>query len=339
MNSPSPTPPSAPTPAVAGRLRPALTAAVRRLLAWRAGLLALRSLHRYLSINGTERAVVLAGQTFSAVIPLLIVVSTVVSSKGGLQIADDLTRRFHLSGNAADAVHTLFAQPPGTTQSITVGSVLLLVVSGLSMSRTLQRIYEAAWQLPPRGLRGTLGGLAALGLLLTQILLLSLLAGFLHSAPASSVLTLAVRSVVSVALWLALQYLLLGRRVAWRRLIPGAVAAGVGQQGIAALSTLWIPHVIERNATRYGAIGVSFALLSWLVLIALVLVLAAAVSVEFGGGPALPNPAAGIGPAAPRPLARLLGTDDAGDGAAAQSREVRPAPGGEPAGHGGDRRP
>ena len=41
---------------------------------------------------------------------------------------------------------------------------LLLVLSGLSLARTMQRTYEAAWQLAPRGLRGTAGGVAALTL-------------------------------------------------------------------------------------------------------------------------------------------------------------------------------
>ena len=85
---------------------------------------------------------------------------------------------------------------------------------------------------------------------------------------------------------------------------------GCGQQGVAALSTLWIPIVVENNATRYGAIGVSFALLSWLVLISIVLVAAAAVSVELGRRPAPPPPAAGSELKLFGTLARLLGADE-----------------------------
>ena len=76
------------------------------------------------------------------------------------------------------------------------------------------------------------------------------------------------------------------------------------------MSTLWIPIVVGNNATRYGAIGVSFALLSWLVLISIVLVAAAAVSVELGGGPPLPRPAAGSELKLFGTLARLLGADE-----------------------------
>ena len=155
-----------------------------------------------------------------------------------------------------------------------------------------------------------MGGVAALALLLTQILLLSLVAGFLRSVPAGSALELVVRACAASGVWLALQYLLLGRRIPWRRLVPGAIVAGCGQQGVAAVSTLWIPIVVRNNATRYGAIGVSFALLSWLVLISIVLVAAAAVSVELGGGPPLPRPAAGSELKLFGTLARLLGADE-----------------------------
>ena len=133
-----------------------------------------------------------------------------------------------------------------------------------------------------------------------------------------------VRVAASSALWLALQYLLLGGRLPWRRLLPGAVACGVGQQAVTAVSTLWIPRVVEQNAIRYGAIGVSFALLSWLVLISFVLVAAAAVSVELGHGPPVPARDITHGPMAL--MARLLGTE----GATAPSPDEAPLAGPRP---------
>jgi hypothetical protein len=88
------------------------------------------------------------------------------------------------------------------------------------------------------------------------------------------------------------------------------VAAGAGQQVVAELSTFWIPRLIENNATRYGTIGVSFALLSWLVVISIVLVAAAAASVELGGGPPPAPPPAGTAPALLVNLGRLTGLAD-----------------------------
>jgi membrane protein len=244
--------------------------------------LPMRILRRYVAIRGTERSLVIAGQCFTAIIPLLIVVVTLTSSADGEALANTINLRFHLTGTAADAVTTLFGKPPGAQSAISLGSVILLIASGLSLSRTLQRTYEAAWELPAPGLRGTMHGLAALGILLSQIMLLSLLASLLRDLPGATLLTFVVRSMFAVVVWLALQYVLLGRRIPWRRLLPGALIAGLGQQLVTAASAIWMPHLITTNTARYGVIGVAFALLSWLLVIAVVLVIAAAVSGELG---------------------------------------------------------
>src|SRR3954453_8398835 len=125
------------TPDSLGRLRAVLAPVTRALLTWRSASLVLRCLHRYLSIDGTQRALVLAGQAFSALIPLLIVLSTLVSSHGGTGFATALVGAFRLAGNTPDAVTKLFAQPPGASTSVSLGSALLLGLSGLSLVNTV----------------------------------------------------------------------------------------------------------------------------------------------------------------------------------------------------------
>ncbi len=239
-------------------------------------------LRRYIAIRGTDKALVIGGQCFTAIIPLLIVVVTLTSNADGEALAQQINDRFHLTGVPAEAVESLFGRPPGAQSAITISSVVLLLASGLSLSRSLQRTYEAAWELSPRGLRGTVDGLAALGILLSQILLLSLLAGLLREFPGGSIITFVVRSAVATLVWLALQYVLLSRRVPWRLLIPGALVGGIGQQVVNAASAVWMPILITTNTIRYGVIGVAFSLLSWLLVIAFVLVVAAVISGELG---------------------------------------------------------
>jgi uncharacterized BrkB/YihY/UPF0761 family membrane protein len=91
------------------------------------------------------------------------------------------------------------------------------------------------------------------------------------------------RAGLAVGLWLLLQHLLLGARVRWRLLLPGAIAAAVGQQALSLFSAVWMPNLIERNADRYGVIGVTFALLSWLTVLGIMLVAAAVLGAELGG--------------------------------------------------------
>lgn len=233
-------------------------------------------------IHGRDRVLVLAGQAFTTIIPLLIIVAATASERGENALGDRFVAKFHLSGDAADAVRTLFEQPPSSTGAITFAGVVLLFFSLLSLTRSLQRTYEAAWQLPPRGVRGTLYGLSGMGLLLAQLIVLTLLASLLKQVWGGTVLTAAVRVLAAVVLWLVLQELLLARRVQRRQLVPGAVVAGVGQVVVSIFSAVWMPRLISQNAERYGIIGVTFALLSWLIVLSACVVAAAVISAEFG---------------------------------------------------------
>ncbi len=75
---------------------------------------------------------------------------------------------------------------------------------------------------------------------------------------------------------------MLGARVPWRRLAPGAVVSAVAQVLVGWGGSLWVPHLIERNAGRYGVIGVAVALISWLVVLAFLLVASAVIGAQFG---------------------------------------------------------
>ncbi len=249
-------------------------------------MLAVRCVRRFGAINGRDRALVLGGQAFTTLIPLLIVVAAAAARKGPTALADRMAARFHVTGASAQAIRTLFERPPGATGTITIAGLAVLVFSLLSLTRSLQRTYEAAWQLPAMGLRGTLNGMTAIGLFIASFLVLSLLVGLLRPVPAGSVLAFVLRVVANTAVWLVLQSLLLSRRVPIRRLLPGSVAIGGGSAILGLYSALWMPRLIEENATRYGIIGITFALLTWLILVCFLVVVAAVLSAEMGGGAA-----------------------------------------------------
>jgi membrane protein len=245
--------------------------------------LPIRSLRRFVSINGRDRTLVLGGQAFTTIIPLLIVVAAAASSKGPTVVADRLAERFHVTGRSAEAIRMLFERPPGAVGSITVIGLVFLGFSLLSLTRSLQRTYEAAWQLPAVGMRGTLNGISALGLLISSLLVLSLLVGVLRHVPAGPALAFVLRVAANTAVWLLLQWLLLSRRVAFRRLLPGSLVIAVGSGVLTFFSAVWMPRLIENNSERYGIIGITFAMLTWLILICFCTVVAAVLSAELGG--------------------------------------------------------
>ena len=284
----SPDPPAASEPAhgLRERLQRFSTERGSDFLARADSSLPIRCFKRFNAISGRDRALVLGGQAFTTIIPLLIVVAASASKQGTTAVADRLAARFHVTGASADAIRTLFERPPGATGSITVAGLVVLVFSLVSLTKSLQRTYEAAWQLPPIGVRGTLNGLTAIGLLLTSLLVLSLLVGALRQVPAGSVVAFLLRVATSTAVWLVLQRLLLSRRVPIRQLMPGSIVIGAGSAFLSLYSALWMPRLIENNASRYGIIGITFALLTWLIIIGFLLVLAAVLSAEIGGAKA-----------------------------------------------------
>ncbi|WP_203781227.1 hypothetical protein [Paractinoplanes rishiriensis] len=48
-------------------------------------------------------------------------------------------------------------------------------------------------------------------------------------------------------------------------------------------SALWMPRLIEINAGRYGVIGITFAMLTWLIVVGFCVVVVAVISAELGG--------------------------------------------------------
>ena len=274
-----------------------------------------RCVRRFLTIEGTNRSLVLGSQAFTMMVPLLIIVASATgtshpgtSDSGSL--GDQLVTRWRLTGGSAAAVRTLFSRPPSATGVLSVTSLVVLLSALFSLTSVLQRTYEAAWRLPRRGLPGTLNGLTGTSLLFVQLIVLTLFASVLRAVHTMPVLAGALRLLLGIPLWLVLQYLLLSRRVPARALFPGAVVASAGQLAASLYSAVYVPRLIATNTQRYGLIGVTFALISWLIVLAFAVVAGAVVSAELGRL-AHPSRAIPATPGAPS-LRATVGTEPAG---------------------------
>ncbi|TWD80053.1 membrane protein [Kribbella amoyensis] len=238
-----------------------------------------------------DRALTIAGKAFIALVPLMIVVATVVSNSDAQAVADFLISRFSLTGASADAVRSLFGRPPSVSGGLTLLSVLTVLVSASSFARSVQRTYEVAWELPARGIRRTLDGIQGALLLLAALVALAYVASLADELPGGLIVSLVVQTCVAVPGWWLGTRLLLSRRVAWRLLLPGAVISALAQVLVSAAGAVYVPHLIERNANRYGVIGVAIALISWLVVLSLLVVASAVVGAQLGAALARRNEA------------------------------------------------
>ena len=238
-----------------------------------------RTFARFVELEGFDRAMALAGQTFAALLPLLMVVSA-VSPVGGRDLADGVTERFNLSGTSAAAVEASVEQPAALESSVTLFGVLILVISALSFTRAMQRLYVRAWRLPKLGMLGNGWGLLWLASFCAyfslQPVILSVFSG---------VLAFTVSISLSTALWLLTPWILVGRRISWRLLLPQAVLTSLSLSVFAAASVIYMPEAVGSASRQFGVIGVAFSLLSWLFVATLILVVTAAFGATLAESP------------------------------------------------------
>lgn len=232
-----------------------LADARRRLDATFAG----RFVRELLELRVIDRALALASKSFIAVLPLTILSTAVVSSRS---YGDELVRRFGLTGSGAAAARELFAAPTQVEASIGVLGFVILISSVMSFSRALERVYLDCWRLPPLGSATGRRLLWLAGLVLALSVLAVTRSRWIdHDTP---VIQWVVSTVVAGLFFLWTPYLLLGRRVAPRRLIPTAVLTGGGVLALGVGSTIALPQYISHDTERYGLIGFTFAIVSYL---------------------------------------------------------------------------
>ena len=132
-----------------------------------------------------------------------------------------------------------------------------------SFTRGLQRVYLDVWQLPPQRFEA----IVRRATWILGFVLYSALLGPVRSLEVRNSLTVAylvTLAALGTALWVFTPWILLGRRVPWRRLLPTGILTSVCVTVYTAVSTQTLPAIMTHNALRYGQIGIAFGLVTWL---------------------------------------------------------------------------
>ncbi|WP_027007351.1 YhjD/YihY/BrkB family envelope integrity protein [Conexibacter woesei] len=235
------------------------------MLTWGRGLVA-----RLISLEILDRALVIGAQAFGALIPLLIVIAG-TGATDEQSFADTLIDRFDLTGSTADSVKQAFGNGTGGASLTTLG-VVIVIFSSLSFTRAVQRTFELTWELPKRGFRSTGWNLAWVAAFAAYLTIFPVVRGWFHGWP---------YNVISLCgtflLWSITPYLLLARRVRWKRLVPQAALTAFGMTLLSAGLLIYMPRALSSASSQFGAIGIAFTLLTMLWALGFVLVTAAAV--------------------------------------------------------------
>jgi membrane protein len=196
--------------------------------------------------------------------PLLIVVAAAApfQQRGfALWVIDGMS----LSGRPAEAVRELFTAPRKVLSTTSAFSVLVLALFGVAFAASVQNGYERIWELASGPWHAVWRQVVWLAALTGYLFAEAQSGAVLQEGVTESALRIALTVLVGVLFFWWAQHFLLGERVPWRALLPGALSTVAGLVGLRWFSDLVFSPLIVDNAVTYGAVGTVLVVQSWLI--------------------------------------------------------------------------
>lgn len=248
------------TDAALRRLPPRLRRVAGWVLGHWLGRVLTRSLAGCLRIDIFDRAMTIAAQTFTSVLPILILIATWAGAGAAEKSADAVDLPDEAASLLDEAVRG------ADTTAFGVVGTLIVVVSATSLSRALNRALTAVWALPrPRNrLASAWRWLAAVVVLALSIVLVRGLVALAGELPPPRAWQSVTAFAADFAVAVFLPWVLLAGAVRPRVLVPGAALFAAVMLLVRPMSALWLPRALETSADRFGSIGVAYTYLAWL---------------------------------------------------------------------------
>jgi membrane protein len=234
---------------------------VRTLTFWLRPAFVLRVLNRFQVIAGFDRAMALASVALTAMIPLSILAGTLLPHLQAESAAHWLIKRYGLTGGGAEAVTDALAPSTASNTDLGLIGALLLVVALLSFARGMQRLFERAWDLRALSVRNTVNDLLWLVGLTAYVAISGVAHRELGGSRAQVGANLLLLPVTAFFLaWSG--HVLSAKRIALKSLALFAIVASLALSVYFAGAAVYVPHLFSSYASRYGAIGAVFAMIS-----------------------------------------------------------------------------
>jgi uncharacterized BrkB/YihY/UPF0761 family membrane protein len=224
------------------------------------------------AIYGSTLAGALAFRMFLFLVPFTLV----VLSLAGFAVARDpgaedrLSDRFGLGGALASSIVTAAEQSHASRWLALFVGVFGMSWAALGAVRALRLANSLAWGMTPRRLRRPLHGIGLYVGAHVLVLGVPLLSQWIKNTFGVVGLIPAIVGVpaVYVALWVAVSIALPRQQGRWTTLLPGALVVTVGAQALHLITVLVLAPRLEQSASVYGAVGVAVVLMTWLFIVA-----------------------------------------------------------------------
>ncbi len=234
---------------------------IAKLQAWYERSLVNEIVEELLRVEVIDRSLALASKLFVAVIPLSIILSATVPGSDGFP--ENLISRFNLTGPGAAGTRALFANRGAVRGAVSIVGLVILFYSVFSFTSGLQRVYLKIWDLPPQKFEAMVRRATWILGFVVYVAALSPVQRFDHDHHVPYLYALAAL-ILGSAFWIWTPWILLGRRLPWRRLLPTGIVTAAGISLYTIGSAIYLPHIFTENVERYGIIGIAFGLVTWL---------------------------------------------------------------------------
>jgi membrane protein len=211
-----------------------------------------------------------------SVLPFIILLSAFADNR----VDDDIAQEIGLSGQGARAVETLF-RTPSVSFNLGIAVSLLLGLAGtIALARSVQGVYEQAFDQPRRSGPKTWPRCFAWVVCLAGLLIAdAAVARPLGGGAAGRVAIGWVDFVIlTFFFWWSIHFLL-GGRVRWHKCWPSALATGLFWMGLGVFASIYFSSTIVSDSHLYGSIGVIFTLVTWFIAVGAVITLGAVAGV------------------------------------------------------------
>jgi YihY family inner membrane protein len=243
---------------------------------------------KYGDDNGSQLAASLSHTAFVSLFPLLLVLTTIL----GFVAAGNPALRHQVvsavAGQFPVISDRLSHNIPQLRRSSLIGLIagLLFALWGSSgLAQSAMFAMAQVWNLPGQDRPGYLQRLGRAGLFLlvlgSGVIVTTLLTGFGafgNTSPALAILAEALATAANVGMYVIGFRVLTPKAVPVRKLIPGAVVAGVGWTILQAAGTQLVKHFLHTDSV-YGIFAIVLSLVAWIYLVVEITIYAAEVNV------------------------------------------------------------
>ncbi|WP_051274996.1 YhjD/YihY/BrkB family envelope integrity protein [Cellulomonas sp. URHD0024] len=227
------------------------------------------------AIEPFDRAMTLAAQAFTSVVPIMIVVTALRPHKDSF--ASTLGDAIGLTD---DVLATLAGSLPDSatvTSSVGFFGFLVAFFSATAYSRALERMYLKIWRVPKPPLRTAWRWIATIAAVMVAIALLALTQNILADRPAGTALEVAIRLGIWFVVWTYVPWVLMRATISLRALAFTGALTSIALTALAGVGRIYLPIVLTTGAEEFGVLGLVFTYISWLFVLSFGIVLATVV--------------------------------------------------------------